>query len=131
MRAVLECAGIHDVLSKSLGSDNPINIVHATVAALQDLDRPEEVAARRGLPLEDVAPAACCAPELRRERLMARLKITQTRSPIGGKHNQRETLRTLGLKRMRDIVVQEDRPEIRGMVRTVAHLVHGRGGRLT
>ena len=57
VRAVLECAGIHDVLSKSLGSDNPINIVHATVAALKELVRPEEVAARRGLPLEDVAPA--------------------------------------------------------------------------
>jgi large subunit ribosomal protein L30 len=54
---------------------------------------------------------------------MSRLKITQMRSPIGGTHRQRETLRTLGLKRMRDIVVQEDRPEIRGMVRTVAHLV--------
>ncbi|GAA3872157.1 30S ribosomal protein S5 [Streptomyces sedi] len=58
VRAVLECAGIHDVLSKSLGSSNPINIVHATVAALQGLQRPEEIAARRGLPLEDVAPAA-------------------------------------------------------------------------
>jgi small subunit ribosomal protein S5 len=58
VRAVLECAGVHDVLSKSLGSDNAINIVHATVAALKNLQRPEEVAARRGLPLEDVAPAA-------------------------------------------------------------------------
>jgi small subunit ribosomal protein S5 len=46
------------VLSKSLGSDNAINIVHATVAALKGLERPESVAARRGLPLEDVAPAA-------------------------------------------------------------------------
>jgi small subunit ribosomal protein S5 len=58
VRAVLECAGISDILSKSLGSSNPINIVHATVAALQGLVRPEEVAARRGLPIEDVAPAA-------------------------------------------------------------------------
>jgi small subunit ribosomal protein S5 len=58
VRAVLECAGIHDVLSKSLGSSNAINIVHATVEALRGLERPEEVAARRGLPLEDVAPAA-------------------------------------------------------------------------
>ncbi len=58
VRAVLECAGIHDVLSKSLGSDNAINIVHATVAALKGLERPEAVAARRGLPLEEVAPAA-------------------------------------------------------------------------
>ena len=58
VRAVLECAGIHDVLSKSLGSSNPLNIVHATVAALRGLNQPEEIAARRGLPLEDVAPAA-------------------------------------------------------------------------
>jgi small subunit ribosomal protein S5 len=58
VRAVLECAGIHDVLSKSLGSSNQINIVHATVAALQLLEIPETVASRRGLPVEDVAPAA-------------------------------------------------------------------------
>jgi small subunit ribosomal protein S5 len=56
-RAVLECAGVHDVLAKSLGSDNAINVVHATVTALKMLQRPEEVAARRGLPIEDVAPA--------------------------------------------------------------------------
>jgi small subunit ribosomal protein S5 len=61
VRAVLECAGIHDVLSKSLGSANPINIVHATVAALKKLEPPEAVAARRGLPVEDVAPAAMLA----------------------------------------------------------------------
>ena len=58
VRAVLECAGVADVLSKSLGSSNPINIVHATVAALRGLTRPEEIAARRGLPIEDVAPPA-------------------------------------------------------------------------
>ncbi|HEU5029605.1 30S ribosomal protein S5 [Actinomadura nitritigenes] len=58
VRAVLECAGIHDVLSKSLGSDNAINIVHATIAGLKSLKRPEEIAAKRGLPIEDVAPAA-------------------------------------------------------------------------
>lgn len=57
VRAVLECAGVHDVLAKSLGSDNAINVVHATVTALKMLQRPEEVAARRGLPIEDVAPA--------------------------------------------------------------------------
>ena len=58
VRAVLECAGIHDILSKSMGSDNAINVVHATVKALKMLESPEAVAARRGLPLEDVAPAA-------------------------------------------------------------------------
>jgi small subunit ribosomal protein S5 len=58
VRAVLEAAGIHDVLSKSLGSSNAINIVHATVAALKLLESPEMVAARRGLTVEQVAPAA-------------------------------------------------------------------------
>jgi large subunit ribosomal protein L30 len=54
---------------------------------------------------------------------MARLKVRQTRSHIGGKQNQRDTLRSLGLKRIGDVVVKEDRPEIRGMVNTVSHLV--------
>ena len=58
VRAVLECAGIHDVLSKSLGSSNQINIVHATVEALRMLEEPEAVAARRGMRVEDVTPAA-------------------------------------------------------------------------
>ena len=54
---------------------------------------------------------------------MASLKITQTRSVIGTKQNHRDTLRTLGLKRVRDVAVREDRPEVRGMVHTVRHLV--------
>jgi large subunit ribosomal protein L30 len=54
---------------------------------------------------------------------MGQLKVTQVRSAIGRKKNQRETLRSLGLKRINDTVVQEDRPEIRGMVATVPHLV--------
>ena len=54
---------------------------------------------------------------------MARLKVTQVRSVIGTKQNQRDTLRSLGLKRIHDVVVKEDRPEIRGMVATVPHLV--------
>ncbi|MCC4908213.1 30S ribosomal protein S5 [Microbacterium sp. cx-59] len=57
VRAVLECAGVHDVLSKSLGSSNTINIVHATVAALKQLEEPRHVAARRGLDFDQVAPA--------------------------------------------------------------------------
>jgi large subunit ribosomal protein L30 len=54
---------------------------------------------------------------------MAQLKVTQIRSVIGQKHNQRETIRSLGLKRINDVVIKEDRPEIRGMIFTVSHLV--------
>ncbi len=56
VRAVLECAGVHDVLSKSLGSSNTLNIVHATVAALQQLEEPAAVAGRRGKTIAEVAP---------------------------------------------------------------------------
>ncbi|HBJ73560.1 MAG: 50S ribosomal protein L30 [Actinomycetota bacterium] len=54
---------------------------------------------------------------------MASLKVTQKKSGIGGTQGQRNTLRSLGLKRINDTVVKEDRPEIRGMVNTVQHLV--------
>ena len=55
--------------------------------------------------------------------MTARLKVTQIKSSIGNKPNQRETLRTLGLKRIGDIIVKEDSKSVRGMVSTVAHLV--------
>ena len=54
---------------------------------------------------------------------MARLKVTQVRSKIGGTQVQRDTLRSLGLKRIRHTVVQDDRPEIRGMIQAVRHLI--------
>jgi large subunit ribosomal protein L30 len=54
---------------------------------------------------------------------MARLKVRQTRSGIGRQQNQRQTLRTLGLRRIGDEVVREDRPEVRGMLAAVTHLV--------
>jgi len=54
---------------------------------------------------------------------MTQLKVTQTRSIIGGKQNQRDSLRSLGLRRIGDTVLKEDRPEFRGMIQTVRHLV--------
>ena len=55
--------------------------------------------------------------------MRAQLKIRQVRSAVGGRQNQRNTLRTLGLKRVGDESVREDRPEVRGMIRRVQHLV--------
>ena len=56
VRSILECAGVHDILAKSLGSSNPINMAHATMAALTSLRRPEEVARLRGLTVEEFVP---------------------------------------------------------------------------
>ncbi|HEY7917014.1 MAG TPA: 30S ribosomal protein S5 [Acidimicrobiales bacterium] len=57
-RAILEMAGIRDILAKSLGSSNGINVAHATIAGLKGLKRPDEIAALRGRPVEEVVPAA-------------------------------------------------------------------------
>jgi large subunit ribosomal protein L30 len=54
---------------------------------------------------------------------MAELKVTQTRSKIGGTAEQRNSLRSLGLHHIGDVVIKEDRPEIRGMIKAVRHLV--------
>ena len=75
VRAVLECAGIHDVLSKSLGSSNTINIVHATVAALKSLEEPRAVAARRGLPYDAVVPEIIIRNEAKAAAAAAAQKV--------------------------------------------------------
>ncbi|QTX05475.1 30S ribosomal protein S5 [Agromyces archimandritae] len=74
VRAVLECAGVHDVLSKSLGSSNTINIVHATVEALKQLEEPRAVAARRGLDYDEVAPARILRAEAKAAEAAAAAK---------------------------------------------------------
>jgi small subunit ribosomal protein S5 len=67
-RAILEMAGIHDILAKSLGSSNAINVAHATIAGLKSLKRPDEIAERRGKSAEEVAPAGVLRSYRERER---------------------------------------------------------------
>ena len=140
VRAVLELAGIHDILSKSLGSQNPINLVKATVAGLQGLRTPEEVAELRGLSINGVlglggekqaaetlagvngtTEAAEEAQVAVEEELG--VKVTQVKSRNGANRQQVDTLRSLGLRRIGHTVEVKDTPQSRGMVHRVRHLV--------
>ena len=67
-RAILEMAGIHDILCKSLGSSNGINVAHATIAGLKSLKRPEDVARLRGLPIDQVVPRGVLRSYRERQR---------------------------------------------------------------
>ena len=118
MRAVLELAGIRDVLAKSLGTTNPINMAKATVQGLQNLRRPEDVAKMRGKTISrgaavsraaprrrvaEEAPAAARARDRRgddRGRGDRVVKLTQVKSAIGQNPANRGTLRSLGLGRI-------------------------------
>ena len=134
-RAILEAAGVHDVLAKSLGSSNAINVSRATIEGLRSLRRPDEVAALRGKSPEEVSSAGMLRAYRERKAqsrhgeptevsvTMATLRITHVRSAIGTKPKQRGTLRALGLRKINHTVELPDRPEIRGMVAKVPHLV--------
>ena len=153
VRAVLELGGIRDVLAKSLGTTNPINMLKAAESALRDLRRPEEVArgARQVDPRRAAAsrrrvearavprrPSGCRAPSCRRRRprrsprsprrtkrpQMPKLRLTQTGSAIGQSPRHRGTLRALGLGRIgKTARARRRRPVIAGMLRKVRHLV--------
>jgi small subunit ribosomal protein S5 len=83
VRAVLELAGIHDVLSKSLGSQNPINLVKATIAALEGLRRPEDVAALRGLSVGEVLGLETGNSRARAEAAAAEASGEPAAEPVG------------------------------------------------
>ena len=75
-RIILEEAGIHDVLCKSLGSANHINVARATIAGLKALQRPDEIAARRGIPVEDFVPKGLLNAYNERQKSLARASAT-------------------------------------------------------
>ena len=146
VRAVLELAGIHDILSKSLGSQNPINLVKATMAGLESLRTPDEVAELRGLSINQVlgltgeratarraddgatVPAARAADaDVAAEASMSTVRVTQRKSRNGCDKRQLATLRSLGLRRIGQTVEVTDSPQIRGMIHKVRHLVEVRG----
>ena len=116
-RNVLELAGIKNIRTKSLGSNNKQNVVLATIEGLKALKTPEEVAKNRGKSVEEMH-------ELRRIRTMAdKLKITLVKSPIGAIPKQRATVEALGLRKVNKTVEMPDNEAVRGMIWHVRHLV--------
>ena len=154
VRAVLELAGIHDILSKSLGTQNPINLVKATVAGLRGLRTPEEVGqAARPLDQPGARPRRRCGRTARRcrgaeasrrdtgrseapprgRRGGARLMSRADRHPAPlqerRQQKQLDTLRSLGLRRIGHTVEVKDSEQARGMLHAVRHLVEVKEGK--
>ena len=137
VRAVLELAGIHDILSKSLGSQNPINLVKATVDGLQGLRTPAEVAELRGLTVAQVLGLA----DKRRSPRRGRRRRSARRMPRGGGAQERSAAGHAGSlpQRLQQAPARhaalarpaphrphrrgQDTPQARGMLHAVRHLV--------
>ncbi|CUS98210.1 SSU ribosomal protein S5P [Candidatus Kryptobacter tengchongensis] len=124
VRAVLELAGVQNVLTKCFGSTNPHNTVKATLKALTSMIDARTMAAKRGMTLKELFESDSLVKNLTLDSKMAKkLKITQVRSIIGTPEKQRRTIKALGLGKPHKTVIHYDTPVIRGMINKVKHLV--------
>jgi len=129
VRAVLELGGVRDVLTKSIGTQNPINLVKATMEGLHMLRKPEDVAKLRGLSVREVLGvgkgdgAAAEEANGKAEAPAPVSEVKQIRSSNGASAVQRDTLRSLKLGRIGREAKHADTPQLRGMLRSVDHLV--------
>ena len=122
VRAVVEAAGVRDILSKSLGSTNPVNVVRATLEGLRSLHSAEELSARRGKQLYSFIPGPA-TPGHGGHRWPVSCSSRSARAPSAPPQRARGTVRALGLDRIGDSIVHRDDAVTRGMVRTVRYLV--------
>lgn len=119
MRAVLEVAGVQNVLAKCYGSTNPVNVVRATVKGLAEMNSPADVAAKRGKTVEEILGQVMSEKNT--------IKVTLTKSANGRLKNHRDCVRGLGLRRIGHTVEVEDTPSVRGMVNKVYYMVRVEG----
>ncbi len=126
VRAVVESAGIHDILSKSLGSSNPHNVVKATIKALKQLRSAEQRATKRDKQVDEIRRGKSRGQVIAKGLSMAtssKLHVKQVRSTIGTPWDQRLVIKGLGLHGVGTAVTVENTPSFRGMVKKVLHLV--------
>ena len=149
VRAIMECAGIRDILTKSLGSTNPHNMVRAALDGLQQLTTVEQIARERGIEVSSLAIGR--APSRRRPCTCQNIRVAsadtgprprpkehahegQGSHQAGAKRHRplvadASTLEAIGLRHHQDVVVKQDSPSLRGQIKHVRHLVEGDAGR--
>lgn len=125
VRAIMEAVGVTDILTKSIGSSNPHNMVKATMSALEGLYDVATIARRRGLTVSEVFQKQLFElwSLMMAKKQQKKLIVKQVRSKIGHNQNQKRTLEALGLRRIGHSVEKNNNPEIWGMINVVKHLV--------